>query len=66
MQEISIYGKLAKKQPEICLVDMQHCFIYKAVYKSRRMALRKKCTSHMQENQESLTLLSDTRHIKWV
>lgn len=32
MKEIFLCGKLAKKQPEICLVDMQHCFIYKASF----------------------------------
>ena len=40
MKEIALYGKLAEKQPELYLEDMEHCFIYNAIYKFRRVISR--------------------------
>lgn len=45
MQETCLCSKQAKKQPEICLVDMQHCSIYKASFQVQGRYVEVKCRS---------------------
>lgn len=40
MQERSLCGKLANKQPKVSLVNMQYCFIYKAIYNYKTVTSR--------------------------
>lgn len=61
MQATSLWGKLVKKQPELCLFDMQHCFIYKARLQVQGGDLEIECRLHIQWESEGVSHLIETQ-----